>query len=200
MASTKYTAVAPTWNGMRLFRTRVNGTDEQYVNPLATPEGMPGYAVQWLEVTGPLEDDNATSGYRLLFGNLPMRRLGAGEKGGVPLETVAPYNVPPVGGPTGNAVFGPGGPGGFGRSPISNQAVEVVSRAPQRDAERLLRSFIQKAYRRPVGEPDVRRFLALFDREFALGSGFARSMLTAYTGVLVSPGFIFAPSAVFLIS
>jgi hypothetical protein len=178
-------------DGMRLFRTRVNGTDEQYVNPLATPEGMPGYAVQWLEVTGPLEDDNATSGYRLLFGNLPMRRLGAGEKGGVPLETVAPYNVPPVGGPTGNAVFGPGGPGGFGRSPISNQAVEVVSRAPQRDAERLLRSFIQKAYRRPVGEPDVRRFLALFDREFALGSGFARSMLTAYTGVLVSPGFIF---------
>ena len=43
-------------DAMRLFRTRVNGTDEQYVNPLATKEGMPGYAVQWLEVTGPLED------------------------------------------------------------------------------------------------------------------------------------------------
>ena len=43
-------------DAMRLFRTRVNGTDEQYINPLATQEGMPGYAVQWLEVTGPLQD------------------------------------------------------------------------------------------------------------------------------------------------
>ena len=62
-------------------------------------EGMPGYAVQWLEVTGPLEDAHATSGYKLLFGDLPMRRLGAGEKGGVPLEAVAPNSSPPVGGP-----------------------------------------------------------------------------------------------------
>ena len=40
-------------DGSRLFRTRVNGTDEQYVNPLATEDGMPGYAVQWIEVEGP---------------------------------------------------------------------------------------------------------------------------------------------------
>src|SRR6478752_1675894 len=107
-------------DAMRLFRTRVNGTDEQYVNPLATKEGMPGYAVQWLEVTGPLEDADATSGYKLLFGDLPMRRLGAGEKGGVPLDVVAPNIIPPLGGPTGAAAFGVGGPGAFPRSPISN--------------------------------------------------------------------------------
>ncbi len=178
-------------DAMRLFRTRVNGTDEQYVNPLATREGMPGYAVQWLEITGPLEDVHARSGYQLLFGDLPMRRLVAGEKGGVPLETVAPYSVPPIGGPTGAAVFGPGGPGGFPRSPISNVTVEVLSSSPQRDADRLLRNFVQAAYRRPVEEVEVQRFLRLFEREFELGSGFARSMLTAYTGVLVSPGFVF---------
>jgi mono/diheme cytochrome c family protein len=175
-------------DAMRLFRTRVNGTDEQYVNPLATKEGMPGYAVQWLEVIGPLEDTHAAHGYELLFGDLPMRRLGAGEKGGVPLEVVAPYTAPPVGGPAG---FGPGGPGGFGRSPISNVTVEVSSKAPQQDAERLLRGFIQTAYRRPVTEPEVQRFLRLYKRESDLGAGFARSMLTAYTGVLVSPGFVF---------
>ena len=174
-------------DAMRLFRTRVNGTDEQYVNPLATQEGMPGYAVQWLEVTGPLEDENATSGYRLLFGDLPMRRLGEGEKGGVPLERVAPYVDPPVGGPKSGFPFGPGG---F-RSPISNVMVEVLSRNPQQDAERLLRGFLDAAYRRPVEESEMQRFLGLFEREFALGSGFARSMLTAYTGVLVSPGFVF---------
>jgi len=177
-------------DAMRLFRTRVNGSDEQYVNPLATREGMPGYAVQWLEVTGPLEDAHATSGYELLFGVLPMRRLGAGEKGGVPLDVVAPNSSPPVGGAPGGGLSG-GGPGGFQRNPISNVTVEVLSKAPQQDAERLLRSFIQVVYRRPVQEPEVQRFLGLFKREFELGSGFARSMLTAYTGVLVSPGFVF---------
>ncbi len=177
-------------DAMRLFRTRVNGTDEQYVNPLATPEGMPGYAVQWLEVTGPLDDARASSGYARLFGDLPMRRVAAGEKGGVPLETVAPYNAPPVGGPAPGS-FGAGGPGGFFRNPISNVMVEVVSQDPRQDAERLLREFIQQAYRRPVTEAEAQRFLGLFKREFELGSGFARSMLTAYTGVLVSPGFVF---------
>ncbi len=173
-------------DAMRLFRTRVNGSDEQYVNPLATKEGMPGYAVQWLEVTGPLEDAHAPRGYQLLFGDLPMRRLGEGEKGGVPLETVAPSTSPPVGG----AAF-PGGPGGFQRSPIKNVTVEVTSRNPQRDAERLLRRFVETAYRRPIQKSEVQRFLGLFQRELELGSGFARSMLTAYTGVLVSPGFVF---------
>jgi hypothetical protein len=176
-------------DAMRLFRTRVNGTDEQYVNPLATPEGMPGYAVQWLEVTGPLADARATTGYELLFGQLPMRKLAADEKGGVPLDTVKPNIVPPVGGaPPGGP---PGGPGGFQRSPFNTAMVEVLSQAPQQDAERLLRGFIQAAYRRPVAESEVQRFLGLFKREFALGSGFARSMLTAYTGVLVSPGFVY---------
>lgn len=178
-------------DAMRLFRTRVNGTDEQYVNPLATREGMPGYAVQWLEVTGPLKDASATSGYALLFGDLPMRKLGDGEKGGVPLEAVKPDVVPPVGGPPAPGPLGAGGPGGFLRSPIFNVTVEVVPGDPQRDAERLLRRFMNAAYRRPVEESEVQRFLGLFQREFALGSGFARAMLTSYTGVLVSPGFVF---------
>ncbi len=173
-------------DAMRLFRTRVNGTDEQYVNPLATRDGMPGYAVQWLEVTGPLEDEHASKGYELLFGKLPMRRLSEGEKGGVPLETVAPAVIPPVGGSS-----NPFGPGGFGRSPLRNVSVEVVSEAPQKDAEMLLRKFMNAAYRRPVQEPEVQRFLGLFKREHELGSGFARSLLSAYTGVLVSPGFVF---------
>ena len=178
-------------DAMRLFRTRVSGSDEQYVNPLATKEGMPGYAVQWLEVTGPLEDKQSESGYELLFGDLPMRRLAAGEKGGVPLEVVAPNTTPPLGGPNGAAAFGLSVQGGLFRSPISNASVEVVSNAPQQDAERLLRNFIKTSYRRPFEESDVQRFLGLFKREFDLGSGFARSMLTAYTGVLVSPGFVF---------
>ena len=154
-------------------------------------DGMPGYAVQWMEVKGPLEDAHTASGYRLLFGDLPMRRLGAGEKGGVPLEIVAPYSTPPVGGRRRWRLWRRRAGRIPALSPISNVTVEVLSQTPQQDAERLLRHFIQIAYRRPVEEAEVQRFLGLFKREFELGSGFARSMLTAYTGVLASPGFVF---------
>ncbi len=225
-------------DAMRLFRTRVNGTDEQYVNPLATADGMPGYAVQWLEVEGPLEDPMATTGYKLLFGDLAMRRLAAGSSGGVQLD-ISPGGA--FGGRGGFGGFGPrgpgggqppapggapgrgpdgqfvgppdggvvqGGPGGRGRGTAGGVGargggrggrgggsagiqVDIVSENPHQDAEQLLRNFVQVAYRRPVREGEVERFLSLFEREFDLGSGFARAMLTAYTGVLASPGFVF---------
>ena len=37
----------------------------------------------------------------------------------------------------------------------------------------------------------MRRFLALFDDQFKQGHGFTRSLLSAYTAVLASPGFVF---------
>jgi hypothetical protein len=174
-------------DAMRFFRTRVNGTDEQYVNPLATAEGMPGYAVQWLEVEGPLPDESGTKGYKLLFGDLPLRRVEPGLPGGVPLEGLASGGPVAPGGP-GGAGSGQG-PGGRGGGNVVR--VEVVSDNPEQDAERLLRGFMKAAYRRPVREQDMQRFHGLFRREFTLGSGFARSMLTAYTGVLASPSFVF---------
>jgi len=67
-------AVTVEQDGMRLFRTRVNGSDEQYVNPLAQPDGMPGYAMQWMEVEGPLADEVQGAGYRRLFAELPNWR------------------------------------------------------------------------------------------------------------------------------
>ncbi|HWN95603.1 MAG TPA: DUF1592 domain-containing protein [Methylomirabilota bacterium] len=176
-------------DGLRLFRTRVNGTDEQYVNPLAQPHGMPGYAVQWLEVEGPFYDDSTRAGYRLLFGDLPIKRLEAGQPG-VMLEVSAPA-------PQGRGGFGGPGPrgggqrgrGGFART--REVAVEVVSDNPAQDAERLLRAFMKRAYRRPVEEAHVQRFLALFNDQLSKGAGFTRSMLSTYTAVLASPGFLF---------
>jgi cytochrome c553 len=173
-------------DGMRLFRTRVNGTDEQYVNPLATKSGMPGYAVQWLEVEGPLPDASAAAGYKLLFGDLPMQRVAAGQRGGVPLEGIGA-----TGG--GRGGFGGGGGGGRGGRGGASPAlmVEVVSEKPAEDAARLLQDFTRVAFRRPVQDLEMRGFLALFQKEFAQGTGFARALLTAYTGVLASPGFVF---------
>lgn len=55
----------------------------------------------------------------------------------------------------------------------------------------MLRSFLARSYRRPVIKADIQRFLALFDDQFKQGNGFTRSLLTAYTAVLSSPGFVF---------
>lgn len=170
---------------MRLFRTRVNGSEEAYVNPLAQPDGMPGVAFQWLEVEGPLPDPNAAAGYGLMFGNLPMRRLENGGTGGVNVPIVAPP-------PTPGAIGGPGG-GGRGRfgPRTQNVAVEVVTEHPQEDAERLIRGFLARAYRRPVPEGDAKRFLELFKHEFDLGHGFTKSLISTYTGILCSPGYLY---------
>jgi hypothetical protein len=164
-------------DGSRLFRTRVNGTDEQYVNPLATEDGMPGYAVEWIEVEGPFHDDSVGgAGYRLLFDQLRM-------KPSEQARVAVPLEVGPA----------PAAGRGFrgGRSAVREALHEVESAAPRQDAERLLRAFLKKAYRRPVAEADVRRFLALYDDQFQQGNGFTRSLLSAYTAVLASPGFVF---------
>ena len=167
---------------MRLFRTRVNGSEEAYVNPLAQPDGMPGVAFQWLEVEGPLYDKTAGAGYRTIFGDLPLRRLAPAETGGVTIQTVAPP-----------AAVGQGGGGGRGRfgPRMQDVAVEVVTEHPREDAARLLRSFMALAYRRPVEQTHYQRFLDLFNQQLDQGRGFTRSMLSAYTAVLSSPGFLY---------
>jgi hypothetical protein len=174
-------------DGSRLFRTRVNGTDEQYVNPLATEDGMPGYAVQWIEIEGPFFDEtDAGKSYRLLFDQLKMvpskeSRTGVSlDIGPVPVAVPAPGGGRP-----------PGGPGGFGRPVVRQASYEVESLAPRQDAERLLRTFLKNAYRRPVTEAEVTRFLALYDDQFNKGHGFTRSLLSAYSAILASPGFVF---------
>jgi mono/diheme cytochrome c family protein len=165
---------------MRLFRTRVSGSEQEYVNPLAGPNGIPGVAFQWIEVEGPLNDPSTDAGYRLMFGDLPLRRVENGS-GGVMIQLPAPASATPAGVGPGRR-FGPR---------MQDVAVEVVSEHPQQDAERLLRSFVARAYRRPVEEAHVKRFLDLFNQQFALGHSFTKSLLSTYTAVLVSPGWLF---------
>ncbi len=166
---------------MRLFRTRVNGSEEAYINPLAQPDGMPGVAFQWIEVEGPLYDKSSGAGYRTMFGDLPMRRLKEGETGGVTVQIPAPP-APAASAAGPRFRFGPR---------MQDVAVEVVTDHPREDAERLLRSFMAHAYRRPVEEAHFRRFLQLFNQQYELGHGFTKSLISAYTAVLSSPGFLY---------
>ncbi len=171
---------------MRLFRTRVNGSEEAYINPLAQPDGMPGVAFQWIEIEGPVYDKTAGAGYRTLFGDLSLRRLGE-DQADNDADGITVQVVPP---PATAAQNGAGRGGRFGPR-MQDVAIEAVTDHPREDAARLLRSFMAKAYRRPVEEAQYKRFLELFNQQFEQHRGFTRSLLSAYTAVLTSPVFLY---------
>ncbi|MCC6234416.1 MAG: DUF1592 domain-containing protein [Verrucomicrobiales bacterium] len=151
----------------RLFRSRPGAA--RWQNPLAERDGQPGVVFRWLEVEGPLFDDWPPAGHRLLFGDLPRTRRSTGpgttpsEEGGTPK------------------------PGKFRPPP----GVEVVSSAPEADAERLLTGFLRAAYRRPVDtKAELKRFLPVYRSALAKGNSFTDALLAAYTAVLCSPEFL----------
>ncbi|MFN0124206.1 MAG: DUF1592 domain-containing protein, partial [Blastocatellia bacterium] len=110
----------------RFYRSRPNN----FVNPLMTKDGCPSVAFRWMEVEGPLYDNNSGAGYELLFGG-------------------------------------------------------------QLDAESRLRRLMAKAYRGPVAEADVRRFVKLHDERRRAGLSEQDAIIAAYTAVLASPRFVF---------
>lgn len=58
----------------RLVRTRPGWAG----NPNATREGVPGLALSWLEIEGPLNEEWPPASYRALFDDLPFRPAGPG--------------------------------------------------------------------------------------------------------------------------
>jgi hypothetical protein len=159
----------------RFYRSRPNN----FRNPLMTSEGTPSVAFRWMEVEGPLQDETTLTGYRLLFGDLPLRRARAGESGvAVPVVREAAR------------ADGSRNPGQR-VEPLGEEKVEVESADPAADGRRLLANFVARAYRRPVRPGETEVFIQLFDDRRAAGLGFAESLLAAYTAVLASPGFLF---------
>jgi hypothetical protein len=176
----------------RFFRSRPTGTPDGYTNPLAQRDGIPAVAFRWMEVEGPLYDEPAAPGYQLLFGDLPLKKVAPGSPG-VSIDV----NAEPAGrGRPGGGRADTGSGFAFAgsrnaRGPLTTAVtVEVESARPQQDAERLLRGFMQRAYRRPVEEADVQLFLGLIRQRMDAGLGFAASMLAGYTAVLASPRYV----------
>lgn len=73
----------------------------------------------------------------------------------------------------------------------NDKKVEITATDPSKDAERLLRGFLQKAYRRPINDGDVARFLPVIKRAMDEGYSFQDAMLAGYSAVLCSPGFLY---------
>lgn len=137
-------------------------------NPDAGPDGMPGVAFQWMESQGPLFDEWPPAGHKLLFGDLPLEQEDAKR---------------------------PEGEGRRFRQAPKAYKVSAVSKDPERDAEKSIRAFMTRAYRRPVEEVDVQRFAGIVRATMTKGHSFTEAMIAAYTGVLSSPGFLYFQDA-----
>ncbi len=160
----------------RFYRSRPSN----FRNPLMTPEGAPSVAFRWMEVEGPLYEPATTAGYQLLFGDLPVAKVAAGKPG---------IAIPHV--PRDDRRERTGRSAGQRVEPLEDLQVDIVSADPKKDAERLMRGFLAKAYRGPVAEADVQRFLGLVHERRGAGLSFAEAMIAGYTAVLASPGFVF---------
>ncbi|MEY2408068.1 MAG: hypothetical protein QOF48_738 [Verrucomicrobiota bacterium] len=151
----------------RLFRSRPGAS--RWQNPLAEHDGQPGVVFRWLEVEGPIYDEWPPAGHQSLFGNLPM--VNRKETAAVARDAAGTNRF-------GDRKFTP------------PPDVEIVSKKPMNDAARLLTGFIQRAYRQPVVEKELKRFLPVIEQALRKGNGFGDAMLAAYTAVLCSPEFV----------
>ena len=70
---------------------------------------------------------------------------------------------------------------------------EVVSQQPMVDAERILRGFARRAFRRAVTEEDIRPFLTRVETRLEKGYSFEQAVRVGLKGILVSPSFLFLP-------
>jgi hypothetical protein len=68
---------------------------------------------------------------------------------------------------------------------------EVISEEPLVDAERILREFARRAFRRPVTDADIKPFLSRVQAKLDQKASFEEAMRVGLRAVLVSPHFLF---------
>ncbi len=139
--------------------------------PVGDDFAGPGLAIEWIELEGPLEPD---LGYRRLFGDLPQlpRRYVEDWLAGKPVPDT--WKQWP---PNGHE---------YAQSPLV-----AVSKEPKADAERLIRAFLPRAFRRPMSEAAVDYFAHFVHEQLDQGVSFADAMRAGYKAVLCSPHFLF---------
>ncbi len=76
-------------------------------------------------------------------------------------------------------------------TPGNKERFEVVSKSPAADAERILRDFARRAFRRAVTDDDLKPILARVKSRLADGYSFEQAVRVGLKMVLVSPDFLF---------
>jgi hypothetical protein len=150
-------------------------------NPNATEEGVPGFAMNWLELEGPLNEEWPPKSYQALFGDLPFKVH----------ETEELLPLPPL--LTEETMIG----WTERATQIPDRRVEVLPNDPDADAKRLLLAFIEKAYRSPIADESVvEPYFDIYNQATSFGRPFTDAMIAAFATVLCSPDFLYLESNV----
>jgi mono/diheme cytochrome c family protein len=136
----------------------------------------PGIACDWLEITGPLNDQWPPAAHRALFADLPIVEFKTNENPDVrPPRRVIVRQI---------------GAGKNRRDPESGTWT-VKSNDPLKDADRLLAAFLPRAFRRPV-DGDVRQaYVAKVQERLKAGDCFEMAMRWVYEAALCSSDFLY---------
>ncbi len=136
----------------------------------------PGIAVDWLEVEGPLNPSWPPLAHRTLFGDLPLVEF-------------KPKEHPDVRPPVRKVVRQIGA--GMNRPDPPMGLWTVQSEQPLVDADKLLASFLPRAFRRPVSAEVRQQYVAQVDERLKAGDCFETAMRWAYRAALCSPDFLY---------
>ena len=163
-------------------------TEERLIDYFAVPADKPTV----VEFTEQLEPENRI---RILAEGLPalppaVEKIGADKYTGpglviqwVDVEGPILESWPP---PSHKAIFGD-----LKQTRLSPSRFEVVSEQPMVDADRILRDFARRAFRRSVTDDDIKPFLARVKSKLDQNDRFEQAIRVGLKGVLVSPDFLF---------
>jgi mono/diheme cytochrome c family protein len=81
--------------------------------------------------------------------------------------------------------------GDLPQAKVAGNRLEVVSKDPLPDAERILRAFARRAFRRAVTDEDLQPYLTLVEAKLAAKQSFEQAVRVGLVALLVSPEFLF---------
>jgi len=163
-------------------------TEEHLIDYFSVPADNPTV----VEFTQQLEPENRI---RILAEGLPalppvVEKIGADKYTGpglviqwVDVEGPILESWPP---PSHKAIFGE-----LPLKRVAPERFEVESKQPMADAERILRDFARRAFRRHITDDDIKPFLARVKTKLDQDYSFEQAMRVGLRAVLVSPNFLF---------
>lgn len=118
---------------------------------------VPGLAVQWVEVTGPLDEDWPPAGLKRLVGADHIRKL----------EQLGRW------------------------TPHGHIGYELAAADPEAVVQEVVESFATRAFRRPLRQGEVDRFVKLANEQLTTGGSLEQALRVGMRSLLISPQFLY---------
>ncbi|WP_395736543.1 DUF1592 domain-containing protein [Prosthecobacter sp.] len=135
----------------------------------------PGLKVEWMQIDGPL-DAFPPPAYTALYGDVPLkaRSVVKAEMTGARVPVISPQRT---------------------ESQWLGDPLVPASANSQADAERILRAFLPRAFRRPVSEEVQQHYISKVKQRLEQQHSFHDAMMYGFKLILSSPDFLFLMDA-----